>query len=141
MWSHQSPWFASAGSSGSQCSCFLATNDHFSSNWTSSVRGGNGHELIVEGSGVPAGDAAVADHRVGGHADESGGGPHAVAVGQVPEHRDGLVLGQLGAEQGRALALGEAVAAGSAVEQADVLVRAVAGADGQVGEATLAMIG
>jgi len=95
----------------------------------------------VEGPGVSAGDAAVANHRVGGHADESGGGPHAGAVGQVPEDRDGLVLRQLGAEQGRALACGEPVAAGAAVQQPDVLVLAVAGADCQVAEAPLTMIG
>jgi hypothetical protein len=63
----------------------LKTNDHFSSNWTSWVRGGKGHELVVEGPGVASGQPAVADHGVGGHADESGGGPHAAAIGDVLE--------------------------------------------------------
>ena len=35
VWSHWSPISASAGSDGSQCFCFLPTNDHFSSNCTS----------------------------------------------------------------------------------------------------------
>jgi hypothetical protein len=95
----------------------------------------------VEGPGVPAGDAAVADHGVGGHADGSGGGPHAVAIGQVLEHRGGLALGQLRAEQRGALAFGEPVATGAAVQQPEVLVLAVAGAGCQVAEAPLAMIG
>src|SRR3954447_3563193 len=108
MWSHQSPRWASAGSSGSQCACFLNTNDHFLSSWTSSVRGGKSHELVVELPGVLADDSAVADHRVAVHAEAPGRGPHPVAVGQVADQVDGLVLGQTGAEQGRPLPLGEA---------------------------------
>jgi hypothetical protein len=105
------------------------------------VEGGNGHELIVEGPGVAAGQSAVADHGVGGHADEPGGGPHAGAVGEMPEDRDGLVRGELRAEQGRAPAFGEPIAAGAAIQQPNVLVLAVAGAHRQVAEAPLAVIG
>ena len=94
----------------------------------------------MEGPGVVARQPAVADDRIGGDADEPGGGPHAVAIGQMSEDREGLVRGQLGAEQGCALAFGEPVAAGAAIQQPDVLVLAVAGADRQVAEATLAMI-
>ena len=119
----------------------MKTSDHFSSNWISWARGGKGHELVVASSGVAAGQSAGADRGVGGHADESGGGPHAVAIGDVPEHRGGLVLRPLRADQGRPLAFGGPRAAGAAVEQADVLVLAVAGADRQVAEATPAMIG
>jgi hypothetical protein len=57
------------------------------------------------------------------------------------EDRDGLLRRQLRAEQGRGLAFGEAVAAGAAVQQPNVLVLAVTGADGQVAEATLAVVG
>ena len=87
------------------------------------------------------GQPAVADHGVGGHADESGRGPHAAAIGDVLEQRDGLVLVQLRPEEGRSLAFGEPVAAGAAVEQSDVLVRAIAGADRQVVKAPLAVVG
>src|SRR5689334_11081798 len=100
MWSHQSPRWASAGSSGSQFSCFLNTNDPFSSNWTSSVRGGKSHELVVEAAGVLAQESAVVDRRVGGYADPPGGGPDPVAIGQVADQVEGLVLGQTRAEQG-----------------------------------------
>ena len=46
---------------GSQFFCFLPTNAHFSSNWTSRVSGGKGHQLVVGVLGVldrPAGPAA-----------------------------------------------------------------------------------
>jgi hypothetical protein len=90
---------------------------------------------------MASGQPAVADHGVGGHADESGGGPHAAAIGDVLEQGDGLVLGQLRPEEGCSLAFGEPVSAGAAVEQSDVLVLAVAGADRQVVEAPLAVVG
>src|SRR5512135_3329029 len=140
-WSHQSPRWSSAGSNGSQCSCFLKTNDHFSSNWTSRVFGGKSPELVVQLPGVSAGQAAVPDHRIGGHPDLASRGADAVAVGEVPEEGDRLILGQLGAEQGRPSPRGEPVAAGAAVEQPVLLVFAVAGADGQVAEAPLAVVG
>jgi hypothetical protein len=94
----------------------LKTNDHFSSNWTSWVLGGNGHEFLVELLSVGAGQAAVADDRVGGDPDLPRRGADAVAVGDVPEQRDRLVLGQLRAEQGSPFPLGEAGATGAAVE-------------------------
>ena len=52
-----------------------------------------------------------------------------------------LVLGQVGAEQGRALALGEAGAAGGAVEQAVFMAAAVAHADGEAPGVTPAVVG
>jgi hypothetical protein len=76
----------------------LKTYDHFSSSWTSQVRGGKSHELVVEVSGVLAQASGVADHRVGGHAHPPGCGPHPVAVGQMPDHIEGLVLRQATAE-------------------------------------------
>jgi hypothetical protein len=88
-----------------------------------------------------AGQACVADHGVAVHLHQPCGGPNAVAFGQVLEDRDGLLLGQLRAERGRPLALGEAIFARAAVEQSTLLVLAVAGADGQLADASLAVIG
>src|SRR4051794_36666960 len=80
-WSHQSPWWSSAGSAGSPWSCFLFTNDHFSSHWTSRVSGGKSHELVVELAGMVAGQPAVANDGIAIHLHESGGGADAVALG------------------------------------------------------------
>jgi hypothetical protein len=119
----------------------LKTNDHFSSNWTSRVFGGKSPELVVQLPGVSAGQAAVPDYRIRGHPDLASRGADAVAVGEVPEKGDRFVLGQLGAEQGRPPPLGEPVATGTAVEQPVLLVFAVAGADGQVADPPLAVVG
>jgi hypothetical protein len=59
----------------------------------------------------------------------------------VLEHGEGLSLGEMAVEQGRALALGEAVLAGLAVEQSDVILLAVAGADREVAGVTRAVEG
>jgi hypothetical protein len=85
--------------------------------------------------------AAVADHRVAVHAEAPGGGPHAVAVGQVADQVDGLVLGQTRAEQGRPLPLGEASLAGAAVEQPMWPGLAIAAADGQFADPPPAVVG
>jgi hypothetical protein len=63
---------------------------------------------------------------------EAPGGSDAAALVEVLEHGEGLLLGEMAMEQGRALALGEAVFAGVAVEQSDVVEFAVAGADREV---------
>ena len=78
----------------------MATKAHFSSNWTSVVRGGNRHELVVEVPGVPAGQAAVAGDRVGVHPAEPAGLADAAALGDVLQDRDDLLGGQPGVEQG-----------------------------------------
>jgi hypothetical protein len=57
------------------------------------------------------------------------------------EERDGFVLGQFRAEQGRSFPLGEPVAAGAAVEQPVLLLLAVPAADRQVAGPTLAVVG
>ncbi len=85
--------------------------------------------------------SGVADHRVGGHAHPPRRGADPVAVGQVPDHVQGFVLGQAHAEQGRALPFGEADLAGATVEQADGLGLAVMAAYGQLTESPLAIIG
>jgi hypothetical protein len=64
--------------------------------------------------------------------DQASGLSDAAALGEVLEHGARLLVGEVGMEQGRALALGEAILAGLAVEQTDVVVLAVAGADGEV---------
>jgi hypothetical protein len=50
------------------------------------------------------------------HTDQPRGGPHAVAIGQMSDQVDGLVLGQARGEQRSPLPLGEAGLAGAAVE-------------------------
>jgi hypothetical protein len=71
----------------------LATKDHFSSSWTSAVRGGNRHELVVAALGVLAGLAGQPHHGVAMDADEPLGLADAVALDQVLEDRDGLLAG------------------------------------------------
>jgi hypothetical protein len=81
---------------------------------------------------MSSGDLRQAGDGVAVDVDEASGLSDAAALGEVLEHRAGLGVGQVGMEQGRALALGEAAFAGVAVEQADVVVLAVASADGEV---------
>jgi hypothetical protein len=82
--------------------------------------------------GVLTGRFRQADDGIAVDVDEAPGLSDAAALGEVLEHGAGLRLGQVGVEQGRALALGGAVLAGVAVEQPDLVVLAVAGADGEV---------
>jgi hypothetical protein len=119
----------------------LKTNDHFSSNWTSRVRGGKSHELVVELLGVRAGEPAVVNHRVAVHSDEPAGRPNTAPLGEVLKERDDLVHGELGAKQGRPFPLGESAAAPAAVEQTILLLFTVPGADRQIAGATLAVVG
>ena len=71
------------GRSGSQFFCFLATNDHISSSWTSRVSGGKGHELVVGVPGVLSGLAGQPHDGVAVDADEPFGLADAVALDQV----------------------------------------------------------
>src|SRR4029450_3302734 len=80
-WSHHSPLWSSAGSGGSQFFCFLRANDPFPSNWTSRVRGGKSHELVVSVVGMTAGDAGQSDDGVAVDADQAAGGAEAAARG------------------------------------------------------------
>ena len=77
----------------------------------------------------PAGQASDG---VGIDADQASGGANATALVEVLEHGEGLLLGEVAVEQGRALALGEATLAGLAVEQPDVVLLAITGADREV---------
>jgi hypothetical protein len=85
--------------------------------------------------------SAVADHRVAVDADLPGGGSDPVAVGQVPDHGDGLILGQARAEQGGALPFREPGLAGATVEQPDGLGLAVVAGDRQIAVSPLAEVG
>ncbi len=86
------------------------------------------------------GPQAVADHSVLANTDQAASLADATALGNVVQHGDGLVLGEPGIEEGRALAFGEAGLAGLAVEQA-ALVAAVVAADSEVAEVALAEVG
>jgi hypothetical protein len=119
----------------------LATNGPFSSNWTSRVRGGKSHELLVSVVGVLSGGAGESDDGVAVDADESSGGADAAPLVEVFEHREGPLLGQVAAVQRRALALGEAGAAGVAGELPELLVLAEAAADRAVTGVTAAVEG
>lgn len=78
------------------------------------------------------GQLRQADDGIGVDVDQAPGLSNAAAFTEVVEHRAGLLLGQMAVEQGRALALGEAVLTGLAVEQTDVVVLAEAGADREI---------
>src|SRR4051794_7424121 len=88
-----------------------------------------------------AGDPAVACDRVGGDPAEPPGLPHAAPLGDVLQHRLGLLRGEPGVEQRGALALGEAGLAGAAAEHPPRLPRAVAVGYGQVSDPSLAVVG
>jgi hypothetical protein len=110
----------------------LATKDHFSSSWTSRVRGGKSHELVVSVVGLPSGGAGQSDDGIGSDADEASGLSDAIALGQVVEDSDRGLLGESAAVQGRALPFGEASAAGVTVELAKLLALADSAADEEV---------
>jgi hypothetical protein len=82
--------------------------------------------------GVIAGGSGQPDDGVAMGADQAAGLADAVALGEVVKDGGGLLLGQAAVEQRGALALGEAGLAGLAVEQADVVILAVAVTDGEV---------
>jgi hypothetical protein len=92
-------------------------------------------------AGVFPGDLRPADDGVAVDVDQASGRSDAAARAAVLEHGAGLLLGEVGREQGRALAFGEAVIAGLAVEQPEVIVLAVACADGEVSGIALAKEG
>jgi hypothetical protein len=70
---------------------FLATKDHFSSNWASVVRGGKGDQLVVGRLGMNADLEGVAGHSVAVDPHEPLGLADATAVFDVLQHGRGLV--------------------------------------------------
>jgi hypothetical protein len=89
-------------------------------------------------AGMLSGQFRQADDRIAVDLDQASGLPNAAALGEVVEHGAGLLLGQVGVEKRRALALREARLAGVAIEQPDVILLAVATADGEVSVVALA---
>jgi len=120
---------------------FLATKAHFSSNWTSRVRGGNRDQLVVEVAGLLAGQPAVAADGAAIHPAKPAGLTDAAPLGDVLQDRPGPLGWEPGVEQGRPLPLGEANLAGPAAEHASELVGAIATGHGQVSGPALAMLG
>src|SRR5262245_44769792 len=86
----------------------------------------------------PVGEA---EDGVEADAAQPAGGPHAGALRQVLGDGQGLLLGELGAEQGRAGPLGEALAAGGAAEAADAPLLAGPAVGAEVASAPLAVGG
>ena len=82
--------------------------------------------------GMIARGAGEADDGIAMDADEASGLSNAVALGEMMKHSSGLLVGHAAIEQRGALALREAGLAGVAIEQSDVVVLAVASADGEV---------
>ena len=80
-----------------------------------------------------------ADDRIAVDLDQASGLPNAAALGEVLEHGAGLLLGQVGVEERRALALGEARLAGVAVELPELLMLSEAAADREVAGVTPAV--
>src|SRR5512143_3941048 len=79
--------------------------------------------------GVLSGGPGQSDNGIRLDADEAAGLSNAIALGQVVEDGDGGFIGESATIQGRALAFGEAGAAGVAVAWAKLFVLAVAAAD------------
>jgi len=82
--------------------------------------------------GMLSGPAGQSADGVGIDADQASGGADPAALVEVLEHGKGLLLGEMGMEQGRALPLRESRLARLAVEQADVVPIAVAVADREI---------
>jgi hypothetical protein len=95
----------------------------------------------VSAVGVIAGGASQPDDGIAMGADEAAGLADAIALGEVVEDGRGLRLGQAAVEQRGALPFGEAGLAGLAVEQPDVVILAVAVADGEVTDVAAAVQG
>jgi hypothetical protein len=119
----------------------LATKAHFSSNWTSRVRGGKPDQLVVEVAGVLADQAAQAADGASVHPAEPSGLADAAPLGDVLQDRPNPLGWEPGVEEGRPLPLGEAGLAGAAAEHASLLIGAIAAGHGQVSGPPLAMLG
>jgi hypothetical protein len=91
-------------------------------------------------AGVLAGHHGQPDDRVFVDADEAAGLSDATAFLEVLQDGEGLVVGELAAEQGGALTFGEALLAGAAGETAELFVFAVSEGDAEVVEASLAVV-
>jgi hypothetical protein len=79
-----------------------------------------------------SGGAGQSDDGIGSDADATRRLSDAIVLGQVVEDGQRGLVGESAAVEGCALALGEADAAGVAVEQPEPFLLAVVGADGEV---------
>ena len=86
-------------------------------------------------------DHGQAGYRVPVNPHETAGLADATILVQVLQDRDGLVLGEFAAVQGRALALREAALARPTGQDAAFFLRSVPEANPQVVQATLAVVG
>jgi hypothetical protein len=91
--------------------------------------------------GMLSDDAGQPSDGVGIDADQASGAADTTALVEVLEYGKGCLFGEMAVEQGRALAFGEAVLASFAVEQPDVVLLAVAGADREITGVTDAVEG
>src|SRR4051794_7646853 len=95
----------------------------------------------MRGAGMLAGDPAVAADGIGMDLDQTGRLEDTTALVDVLEDRGDLVLGQVGAVQRRALALGEAGAAGATIEEPILPGLADSAGDGEVCGVAAAEVG
>jgi hypothetical protein len=130
---------SSAGSVSSQCFSFLATKDHFSSNWASRVRGGESDQLVVEVAGMLASDPTEAADGASIDLAEPAGLSDAAPLGDMLHYRLGPLRRQSRVEERRPLALGGSGLASPAAEHASGLLRAIAAGHRQISGRTLAM--
>ena len=85
-----------------------------------------------------ASESGVADDGVAVDLDQPSGGPDSVSLVEVFQEGECLLRGQLRAEEGGSLAFGEASLATPTVEEATLLVLAIASTNGEVSTITLA---
>jgi hypothetical protein len=119
---------------------FLLTKDHFSSSCSLAVEGGKAHEFVVSCLGVSAGLASQTRDGALVDLEQAAGLSDAAAVVEMLQDGEGFVLGQMGLEQRRALALREAGLAGLAPQQTTRPVRPVEAARPDVATAALAVV-
>src|SRR5262249_32255200 len=91
-----------------------------------------GDQFVVRGFGLGAGGAGVAADGVGMDLDQPRRREDTTTLGDVLEDRGDRLLGQVGAIQRGALALREAGAAGTTIEQAILAVLSEPAGDGEV---------
>jgi len=100
-----------------------------------------GDRLVVRGAGMFTRGAALAADGIGMDLDQTRRLEDTTTLVDVFEDRANLVLGQVGAVQRGALALGETVATGAAIEQAKLPGLAESAGDGEVSRVAAAEVG
>jgi hypothetical protein len=95
----------------------------------------------VQVAGVFTGPSAQAADRATVHFAEPSGLAHATSFGDMLQNSLDLLGGEMGAEEDRALAFGEADPASATPEHAPGLVRAVTAGDREISRASFAVVG